>query len=681
MSHDDMWLMRRLAAPTVSPDGELVLVTVVAPAYDPQEESTDLWVIRADGRGDPRQLTNSKGAEVGATWSPDGRRIAFVFREEGEFVPQLYVADIEAAKVARLTNLSTGVRSPKWSPDGKSIAFVSDVFPGAVNDAQNRLEFIARRDSKTSARVYDGFPIRLWDRWLDERRPHLLLIASEPGAEARDLFAQWPAAQLPSFGGRINEVTEVIEFAWAPDGRSIVFVATLARDQGAHAAVVDDLYSIDINASQPRRLTDDGLSYSEPVFAPDGTWFVAGASEVTSRKVYTATRLVRFPWPFDPAGAIRIAGGLDRDPRRHVVSRDNEGIFFTAEDSGHEKIYRAPANGGAASVWFDPGDGVVSALDIGGTRRSILAVVTEAASSPPEVAVITPGRKLNRISSFNRSRARQLDLPPVEEFWFTSSKGRRIHSLLIRPAGFDASRKYPVFVSIHGGPHSMARDGFMVRWNYHLFAGSDYVVLATNYSGSTGFGEAFSQGTQGDPLKTPGDEILEALDAALAKFPFLDGRRVAAGGASYGGHLTGWLQATTTRFRCLVSHAGMVNVTSQWGTSDVIYHRELNMNGPVWEQGEIWTTQNPARFADRNATGEGWVTPMLVTACERDFRVPINNAIETWSYLQRLEIPSRLIVFPDENHWILKGENSRFWYSEVKAWLDKWTLPEVKPAA
>jgi len=225
-------------------------------------------------------------------------------------------------------------------------------------------------------------------------------------------------------------------------------------------------------------------------------------------------------------------------------------------------------------------------------------------------------------------------------------------------------------VVIHGGPHGMWRDQFFIRWNYHLLAAPGYVLLLTNYSGSTGFGEAFARSIQGDPLKGPADEINEAADAAIREFHFIDGTRQCAGGASYGGHLANWLQGTTTRYRCLVSHAGLVNLEAQWGTSDTIYSREVNMGGPPWKQGAVWREQNPIRFA------ENFRTPVLVTVGENDFRVPLNNALEYWSALQRMNVPSRLIVFPDENHWIQKGENSRLFYSELAAWLARWLGPQ-----
>ncbi len=281
----------------------------------------------------------------------------------------------------------------------------------------------------------------------------------------------------------------------------------------------------------------------------------------------------------------------------------------------------------------------------------------ESAVNPGELFRIDPVQKKRiPLTSFNSERAEAIDWQPLDHFWFTSKDGRQIHSMLALPPDFDRNKKYPLLVLIHGGPHLMWRDQFFLRWNYHLLASPGYVVLLTNYTGSTGFGEKFAQDIQFDPFGRCSREINEAADEAIRRYPFIDGTRQAAAGASYGGHLANWLQATTTRYRCLVSHAGLINLESQWGTSDGIYHRELNNGGPVWEQGRVWREQNPIRYA------KDFRTPILLTVGENDFRVPLNQTLENWSVLQRLRIPSRLIVFPEENHWIQKGENSRFFY-------------------
>ncbi|HWW61146.1 MAG TPA: prolyl oligopeptidase family serine peptidase, partial [Thermoanaerobaculia bacterium] len=252
-------------------------------------------------------------------------------------------------------------------------------------------------------------------------------------------------------------------------------------------------------------------------------------------------------------------------------------------------------------------------------------------------------------------------------FWFTSSRGKRIHSFVALPPGFDSTRHYPLFVLIHGGAANMWRDAISLRWDYHLLAKPGYVMLMTNYTGSTGFGESFAQAIQGDPLKGPAQELNEAADEAIKRFPFIDETRQVAGGASYGGHLANALQAWSgTRYKALISHAGLINLESQWGTSDTIYGRELNAGGPVWEQGAVWREQNPIRYAAQ------FRTPILLSVGERDFRVPMNETLENWAVLQRLRIPSRLLVWPEENHWVLNAEDSRHFYQEVHDWLARW---------
>jgi len=269
------------------------------------------------------------------------------------------------------------------------------------------------------------------------------------------------------------------------------------------------------------------------------------------------------------------------------------------------------------------------------------------------------------LTKFNEAALTSLDLQPVEEVWFTSSRGKKIRSLIVKPAGFDRAKKYPLFVLMHGGPAGAWKDNWGYRWNYHLLAKPGYVMVLTDYTGSTGYGEKFSQDIQYDPFKGPANEINEGAADAIKRFSYIDASKQACGGASYGGHLANWMQATTTHYKCLISHAGLVNSISQWGTSDGIYGREVMNGGAPWTQAKVWKEQNPFLMAAK------FKTPMLVTVGELDYRVPLNNSIENWHILQRQKIPSKLIIFPEENHWILKAENSRFFYKEVHAWLEQ----------
>ena len=666
ITHEDVWLMKRVGAPVPSPDGRWVVFSLTEPAYDEKDQVSDLWIVPSDGSGAPRRLTSSKAGESGAVWSPDSRRIAFSSRREGDDAAQIYIIDIASGGEAiRATSLSTGARAPQWRPDGKAILFTSTVFPGALDDDANRKIAAERRARKYRARVYESFPVRNWDRWIEDTQTHVFVQSLDPGAAALDLIARSGLVRDAGFSGRTGSGTDDLDAIWTPDGQAVVFVASRNRNTAAFAETNTHLFQVSATGGEPRQVTTGVDDFGGPRFSPDGRALYFTRTPTTG-KTYNLSRLARMTWP---AGELKvITAGFDRAPGTYGFSQDGRTIYLTAEEAGNEKIYSVAAEGGEVRLAIDTASGVYSNLALAEKATSgVLVANWESSVSPAEIVRIDLTTRTHKaLTRFNAERVAAIDWQPLKQFWFTSKRGKRIHNLIALPPKFDESKKYPLFVLIHGGPHSMWRDQFFVRWNYHLLAEPGYIVLLTDYTGSTGYGEKFSQEIQLDPLKGPGDELNEAADEAIRQFKFVDGARQVAGGASYGGHLANWLEATTTRYKCLISHAGLVNLESQWGTSDTIYSRELNNGGPVWEQGSVWREQNPIRYA------KNFKTPILVTVGERDFRVPLNNSLENWSVLQRLRVPSKLIVFPDENHWILQAENSRFFYQEVHAWIKRW---------
>lgn len=654
ITHDDVWLMKRVGAPVPSPDGKWVVFSVTEPAYDEKDEIADLWIVPADGSTLPRRLTATKGGESGPAWSPDSRRLAFSAKREGDEAAQIYVIDIAGGEAVRATSIATGAANPRWRPDGKAIAFTSMVRPAGASDP---------KDLKYRARVYDGFPIRHWDRWLDDRRVHLF-VQELGGGAACDLLAGTRLAAQPGYSGTTTVSGEELVFDWAPGGQTLVFAAAENRDQAAYARVAPALYEVPAAGGEPRRISPPGADYSKPAFAPDGRSLYALYQE-HGETAYSLQRIARFSWP-RPGKPEILTAAFDRSAGSFVVTPDSATIYLLAEDAGHEKLYTLPAAGGPVRQALEMSAGAYTNLAISRSSGTLFAD-WESAVNPPEIVRIDPqaGRH-TFLTSFNTEANARIDWQPVRHFIFTSKRGKSVHNMLVLPPAFDPNRKYPLLVLMHGGPHSMWRDQFHTRWNYHLLASPGYVVLLTNYTGSTGFGERFAREIHLDPLAGPADEINQAADEAIRRFPFIDGSRQAAAGASYGGHLANWMQATTTRYKCLVSHAGLINLESQWGTSDHIYHREVMLGGPFWEGGKVWREQNPIRRAAH------FRTPILLTIGERDYRVPLNQTIENWSVLQRLRIPSRLVVFERANHWILNGEDNRFFYQEVLAWLKKY---------
>jgi len=675
LTHELMWLMKRVSAPNPSPDGRWVVFSVVEPAYDEKDQVSDLWIVPADGSAKPHRLTFTKGGESGVAWSPDSQRIAFSAKREGDDASQIYILDFAGGgEAVRLTSLSTGARSPQWRPDGKALLFTSTVYPGAADDDANKKIAAERKALKYKARVYEKFPIRNWDKWVDDMQSHIFVQTIEFASKAKDLLAGTKLVAERGFAGRVQDSGEDFDAVWTPDGNAIVFVATTNRDRAAYATTNTSLFKIAATGGEPVQLTSGDDSFTHPMFSSDGRSLYAIFNIEANGKVYNLERLAKISWPNEGAPAI-LTANWDRGVNSFAISPDNKTIYLTAEEAGNEKLFSMPATGGDVTLAMDLTRGVYTGLKIPSQAPTTEVIVNwESAINPPEVMRLDLKSKTQTpLTAFNADQVARIDWQPLRHFWFTSKAGKRIHNMIALPPNFDENKKYPLFVVMHGGPHSMWRDNWGLRWNYFMLTRPGYVVLLTNYSGSTGFGEKFAQSIQGDPLKGPGEEINEAADEAIRLFKFIDGTRQAAAGASYGGHLANWMQASTTRYKALISHAGMINLESQWGTSDTIYSREITNGGPVWEQGPIWREQNPIRFA------KNFRTPILLSVGENDFRVPLNQTLENWSVLQRLRIPSRLIVWPEENHWILKAEDSRYWYQEVYNWLGKY-LGEPKAA-
>jgi len=396
--------------------------------------------------------------------------------------------------------------------------------------------------------------------------------------------------------------------------------------------------------------------------------------EPQDSEIYHLPRLEKVSWPAAGEASL-VARDFDREPSRYALTPDSKLVYLLVPEAGKDNLYQVSAAGGKPALVIEPATGGYTALNIPEkASKSILIGSYGSSVSPTEIVRIDPVRRSHAfLTQVNTAAAKGIDWQPPQHFYFTSAKGRNIHNMIVLPPAFDAAKKYPMLVLIHGGAASNNPDQIGLRWNYHLLAAPGYVILMTDYTGSTSFGEKFAQAIKLDPLKTPGDEINQAVDEAIKRYPFIDGTRLCAAGASYGGHLANWIEATTTRYKCIVSHAGEVDLTSQWGTSDGNYGREVTNGGPPWEGNPIWRDQSPISYAAH------WKTPMLLSIGERDFRVPINNTLENWAALQRMQVPSRLLVWPDAWHWILKPEDSRHFYEEVHQWLGTY-LKDAAPA-
>ncbi|WP_372785066.1 prolyl oligopeptidase family serine peptidase [Phenylobacterium sp.] len=668
VTHEAIWMMKRVGAPIVSPDGKWVVFAIVEPAYEADKQVSDLWLAPAAGGAPPRRLTNTKAGEGGAVWSPDSRMIAFTTKREGDDADQVYVLDIAGGGEARrVTSLSTGASNPQWRPDGQAILFETSVFPNALDDEANKKAAAEKKARKYNVRTYEHFPIRYWNEWLDEKQPTIAVQGLAPGAKAKDILSGTKLAHTPGFSGPEGETSVSLSPIWSPDGKEVLFAATTERWNTAYSQASYQLYRLPADGGgEATPVVGARGEYGDAAFSPDGKALYFNYAPIDG-EIYHLGRLSKVAWPAGGAATV-VAKDFDREPARFAITPDSKTIYLLVPDAGKENLYRVAADGGKPTLVIEPATGGYTSLVIPQKAAKPLLIGSYGSSvSPAEVVRIDPAARTHaNLTHIDTAAAAALDWAAPQHFWFTSAGGRQIHNMIVLPPNFDPAKKYPLLVFIHGGAASTNPDQIGLRWNYHLLTAPGYVMLLTDYTGSTGFGEKFAQAIKHDPLKTPGLEINQAVDEALKRYAFIDGTRMCAAGASYGGHLVNWLEATTTRYKCLVSHAGEVDLATQWGTSDGIYGREVTNGGPPWEGNAIWRDQSPITYA------ANWKTPMLLSIGERDFRVPIGNTLENWAVLQRMKVPSRLLVWPDAWHWITKPEDSRHFYAEVDAWLARY---------
>jgi dipeptidyl aminopeptidase/acylaminoacyl peptidase len=676
ITHQTLWMMKRVGAPAVSPDGKWVVYSVLEPSYETDKAVSDLWLVSADGLKPPRRITDTKAPEDDVAWSLDSASIAFSTKREGDDVEQIYVLDLAAGGEARrLTNVSTGAKNPKWRPDGKAILFESRVYPNALDDEANKKMAAEHKERKYNVRVYEHFPVRYWNQWLDERQPTIMVQSIDQGSSPKDILSASALARTAGFSGAETETSITLAPLWSPDGHEVVFTATAERWNAAFAHVGFHLYRVAAEgATEPKIVSPASGEYEAAIFSADGKALYF-KYQPQDAEVYHLARLQKVAWPAagEPTPVTR---DFDREIARYALTPDGKLAYLLVPDAAKENLYRVSTAGGTPALVVEPSTGGYTALEIPQKAAKPALIASYGSSvSPAEIVRIDPAHRSHvNLTHVDTAAAAAIDWRPPEHFYFTSAKGRNIHNMIVLPPAFDPAKKYPLLVLIHGGAASNNPDQIGLRWNYHLLASPGYVILMTDYTGSTSFGEKFAQAIKLDPLKTPGDEINQAVDEAIKRFAFVDQARLCAAGASYGGHLANWIEATTTRYKCIVSHAGEVDLATQWGISDSIYGREQANGGPPWAGSPIWREQSPIAYAAH------WKTPMLLSIGERDFRVPLGNTLENWSALQRMHVPSRLLVWPDAWHWITKPEDSRHFYDEVQKWLATY-LKDAAPAA
>jgi len=649
MTWEDLWKVKRVGPPSVAPDGNWAAVEVTSFDIDKDESSSDIWLLATDGSKQV-QLTNAPGKSSGPQWSPDGRLIAFVGKRGSDETPQIYVIAPQGGEARRVSSMPMAPAHLKWSADSKTIYCIAWTWPDADDAAHARREK-ELKESKVKAYVIDDAVFRYWDKWIaDGKRPMVFAVDLASGKH-RNLLAG-TGKTLPPYEPSANDYDP------SPDGKELAFVADSVKDIGLD--VNYDIYALDLASGRARVLTEDNpANDTSPAYSPDGKYLAFLRQTI---KFFYADRSRLMVLDRASGTKTEISRELDRSCTNPRWLPDSQRLAVEVEDQGFMNIFFATVN----PPRIIPVHQEVSERSIDFARSKRLGVFLRTSFDLPATAFAHgPGMKeALQIDHFNDALVSQWKLGKVESVTIEGADNRPVQMWIVYPPDFDPGKKWPLVQVVHGGPHNGIYSDFSFRWNPQLWAAQGWVIGIVNFHGSSGFGQDFTDSITGDLGTKPMEDILRATDWFERK-PWIDKNRIAAAGASYGGYMMAWLNGHTDRFKAMVCHAGVYNWHSMMA-SDLIRGRERALGAKPWG-GELEKIdrQNAQRYA------ANFKTPTLVLHGEKDYRVPITQGIEYYNTLRQKGVPTRFVYFPDENHWILKAQNSRLWHKEVFGWLSK----------
>ncbi len=709
---EDMMKLKRVGEPEVSPDGKWVIFSVVDVNLDANSKMPHIWIVPAAG-GPEREIIADRDADR-PRWAPDGRRFAFIStKEQGS---QVWIADFDGvagavSAVWRLTSVATEAGGELWSPDGKNIVFTSNVYPEcdgepAQEDICNGKKLNEANESKVKAQIFTRLLYRHWNAYKEGKRSHIFVVSAINGRPnvgdqlrpvPRDLTPGDYDAPVFSLGGQDD-------YAFSPDGQEMCYTSN--HDNNEAASTNNDLWIVPVTGGPAKNITaDNPASDSTPLYSPDGHYIAYRAQQ---RPGYESDRFRLMLYDRKTGVRRDLTFALDAWVGTFAWSPDSSGLYFVAENRGQSPIYSLAisretieaAAGGDVTIHNTKID-IKTLLphgfndDLAATPDGKLFYTSMSLERPIEISYLSTARcsneestsreapaglqalaghdfkyrlcLVNPLTKINDAVLSQLAMSPLESFWFPGANGDKVQGFLVKPPNFQASTKYPVKFLIHGGPQGAWGDDWSYRWNPELFAANGYVVIMINFHGSTGYGQKFIDAINGDWGGAPYEDLMKGLDYAEKTYPFIDKDRECALGASYGGYAINWILGHTDRFKCLVSHDGMFNTESAWGTTEELWFNDWEFKGTPYDNRALYQKWSPHQYA------KNFKTPTLVIHGQRDYRLDVSEGFQLFTTLQMQSVPSKMLYFPDEGHWVLKPQNSRLWYETVNAWVDQWT--------
>jgi dipeptidyl aminopeptidase/acylaminoacyl peptidase len=647
ITFDDLISFGRVSDPQISPDGKMVAFVVAYHNKSENRTNSNIYLVSITG-GEVKQLTSATGANHNPRWMPDGKAIAFISTRDGE--SQIWSIPVTGGEAKKVSNVSSGVSGLVVSSDGKWFAFSSEVYPDCPDDDCNRKMEEAAEKSKTRAKVFDKLPYRIWNSWKDGKRSHLFVMPAT-GGKAVDLTPGDFDTPPIDLGGNWD-------YAFSPDSKEIAFAKN--PDEMIATSTNNEIYVVPVGGGVEKKITDNPANDSQPLYSPDGKYI---AYRAMRRPGFEADQNRLILYERATGKTQNLTEGIDYSVNDVAWSPDSRYLFFNADDKGNESIFRISVRDKKVDVLVEKGYN--HTLRISPDGRTVV-FIKEAINRPAEVhRMNVDGTGIRQLTTMNDERVGQLEMNPLEDFWFDGAGGTKIHGWIVKPPNFELSRKYPMVYLIHGGPQGQWGNQFHYRWSAQMFAARGYIVVEVNPRGSTGYGQKFTDEISRDWGGKVYEDLMKGVDYVLKSYPFIDGNRMAAAGASYGGYMINWIAGHTDRFKCLVSHDGVFNPASMYGTTEELWFVEWEYGGTPYTNRELYEKWSPLNYVSN------FRTPMLVVHGQQDFRVDVSEGFQVFTALQRQGVKSKMLYFPDEGHWVTKPANAELWYKTVLDWIDE----------
>jgi dipeptidyl aminopeptidase/acylaminoacyl peptidase len=634
----------------LSPDGRTVAFTVQTVDLDKNTKPQQIYTVGVNG-GFPRQITRDGTANQRPRWSPDSRQIYYVSNRDGS--NQVWRMDADGSNGRQISRLSTEADGILISNDGKKIVFESSVYPECgADDGCNKRKIDDDAKNKVKARIYTSLLYRHWNDWQSLRREHLMVMTTE-GGEVRDLTPGNRDVPPFSLGGPDD-------YAISPDSLELAFAMNV--DANLATSTNSDIYTVPLTGGEPRKITISPGADLSPQYSPDGRYL---AFRSQTRPGYESDQWRLMVLERASGRTTNLTEATDRWVESFTWSPDSTRLFFTIEDRGRTILRRIPVTGGGTDTIIS-GDSSVDDVQFN-SANTFMIYTEQSGAHPTEIfRVSSSGGSGIPLTRLNDALLQNSTIRPLESFSVESADKTRVYAFVAKPPDFSESRKYPVLFLIHGGPQGAWGETWTYRWNAQVFASAGYLVVMPNPRGSTGYGQRFIDEINGDWGGKVYDDIMAVVDH-VSTLPYADPDRMAAAGGSYGGYMIDWMLGHTTRFKAMVSHDGVFDLRSMAGATEELWFPLWEFKGMPWDNPEMYEKWSPSYYVKE------FKTPTLVFHGELDYRVPVDQGLQLFTSLQLQKVPSKIVLFPDEGHWVLKPQNSVLWYTQFLDWIGEWT--------